>query len=88
MLAEADRLRDAVFGDGEVLGGESGDEFALLVFDHDGFDHQLRLDGEECRSPMPSAELFWPICCAPAGAAARVREGGCRHSHLRTSGAT
>jgi hypothetical protein len=46
MLADADGLRDAIFGDGEVFGGESGNGLAVFVFDDDGFDNQLHFHGE------------------------------------------
>ena len=46
MLAEANGLGYAVFGDGEVFGGEAGDEVSLLVFGDYGFHDQLRFDGE------------------------------------------
>ena len=48
----------AVLGEGEILGGESGDGFAVLVFHGDGFDHQLR-GGLERRVAAPGC-LFCP----------------------------
>ena len=89
VLAEADRLRNAVLGEGKVLGGESRNELSLLVFHHDGFDHQLRLDSERYRFPSAGG-LFWPICCAVAERTAKVRRRAMNDrslSHLRTSGA-
>jgi hypothetical protein len=46
VVAEADLLRDAVFGEDEVLGSEAFDGLALLVADGDGFDDELGADGE------------------------------------------
>ncbi len=46
VFEELDGLWNAVFGDGEVFGGESFDRVAALVFDDDGLDHKLRADLE------------------------------------------
>ncbi len=48
LLEDLDGLRNAVFGDGEVLGAEAVHEAALLVADDHSFDHHLGvdLDGE------------------------------------------
>ncbi len=66
MLAEANGLRNAVFGEGEVLRGEAVDEVAVLVLDNDGLDDELRLDGEGVGVEERLAGLFCPICCARA----------------------
>ena len=42
-LAEADGLRHAVLGDGEILGGQALDGIAVLVLDSDCLDDQLRV---------------------------------------------
>jgi hypothetical protein len=39
-------LRNAIFGDSEVLGSESFNRFPVFVFDDGGFDDQLHFDGE------------------------------------------
>ena len=43
MLAEADLLGDAVFGNGEVLGAKPVDRFAALVLDGDRLHYQANL---------------------------------------------
>jgi hypothetical protein len=46
VLADSDGLRNAIFGDREVLGGESLNRYPVFVFDDDGFDDELYFDGE------------------------------------------
>ena len=65
IFEEADGLRHAVFGDGEIFRGQAFDRLAVLVFDRDRLDHQLRVGLKRgCRASGRGA--FWPICCAPA----------------------
>ena len=40
-FAKANGLRHAVLGDDEILGGETFNDFAVLVFDADHLDDQL-----------------------------------------------
>jgi hypothetical protein len=42
LLAVTNLLSHPVFGEREVLGRQSFDGFALLIFDYDCFDNQLR----------------------------------------------
>ena len=46
MLADAHRLRYAILSHSEVFSGEPLDWLTLFVFDNDGLDNQLHLDGE------------------------------------------
>ena len=69
---EANGLRGAVFSEGEVVGGEVGDEVALLVFHHDGFDDQLNFDRESRNVRCIGGLVLANLLC---GGAAR-RYGG------------
>jgi len=46
VLEDADGLGHAVFFDVKILRRQSGDEVAILVFHHDGFDDELGVHGE------------------------------------------
>jgi hypothetical protein len=65
VLADADGLRDAIFSDGEVFGGEAGDGVAVLVFDDDGFCDELDFDGEGVA--LRVGGLVGADCCWASG---------------------
>jgi hypothetical protein len=85
VFAETDGLRRAVFGDGEVLGGQAFDGLAVLVFDRDCLDNQLgvglkpgrrRLLGKQAAGQRKSKQLAGESTCPTYPAS---------QSHIKTS---
>ena len=46
VFGKTDGLRGSIFGDGKVFCREALNGVALLVFDYDGFDHELHFHRE------------------------------------------